>query len=140
MLCRKTKTINLFDKYSITLPGKLKCFSEGFPGKRVLFITDRFESFIVSFEEGMKNMLLNEAKGVASKFFEYSENGKSIKAQRIIPSENENGGYAFFSIEMDDNGRKAELNGQMTAHGSYKWSDNIELTLITILQGVRIKT
>ena len=37
-------------------------------------------------------------------------------------------------------GEKIQLNGQMTAKPGYKWSDNIEPTLITILQGIRIKS
>ena len=138
MLFKKNKTINLFDKYTVTLPPKLKYHMDGLPGKRVLFITDRYDTFIISFEEGMENMLSGGAKEDNMSFFEYSENGKSIKVKRTISPDNKSKGYAFFSIEMEDDGKKTELNGQMTAQDGYKWSNNIEPILIELLDCINI--
>ena len=73
--------------------------------------------------------------------FEYREDGKYIRLCRSVPEvPNSTGGHAFFSIELRHNGEKIQLNGQMIAKPGYKWSDNIEPALITILQGIRIKT
>ena len=138
MLFRKPKAINLFDKYTVTIPSNLKYHMDRHRDNRVLFISDCFDSFVVSFEEGMQNMISDDAEQDSKNFFEYSENGKHIKVQRVIPKNLKNGGYAFFSIEMDDNGKKTELNGQMTAHGGYKWSDNIEPILIKLLDCISI--
>ena len=64
----------------------------------------------------------------------------SVYAEVFLKSRNSTGGHAFFSIEFECHSEKIQLNGQMTAKPGYKWSDNIEPTLITILQGIRIKT
>lgn len=48
--------VRLFDRYSLVISRSLKCYEDGPVGKRVMFITDRKESFTVSFEEGMQLM------------------------------------------------------------------------------------
>jgi len=140
MIFQKNKTIELFDKFLLTIPAKLKHYQDELSNTKALFITDRFESFVISFEEGMADMTKQE-KDEEKNTFEYQEEGKYIRLCRSVPKvPNGTGGYAFFSIELSHHGEKIQLNGQMTAKPGYKWSDNIEPNLITILQGVRSKT
>jgi len=60
------KTICLVDKYSLVIPPGLKWWADGSPGRRVLFITDPQEIFIVSFEEGMR--LMDNVPRIAPKY------------------------------------------------------------------------
>ena len=141
MIFQKNKTIELFDKFLLTIPTKLKHHQDEISNTKALFITDRFESFVISFEEGMADMTKQENAEDGKTTFEYQEDGKYIRLCRSVPEvPNSTGGHAFFSIELDHHGEKIQLNGQMTAKPGYKWSDNIEPTLIAILQGVRIKS
>jgi len=141
MIFQKNKTIELFDKFLLTIPTKLKHHKDELSDTEALFITDCFESFVISFEEGMADMTKPEKDEDAKNTLEYQEDGKYIRFCRSVPEvPNSTGGHAFFSIELECHGEKIQLNGQMTAKPGYKWSDNIEPTLITILQGVRIKS
>ena len=141
MIFQKNKTIELFDKFLLTIPTKLKHHQDELSNTKALFITDRFESFVISFEEGMADMTKREKDEEEKNTFEYQEDGKYIRLSRSVPEvPSSTGGYAFFTIVLMHNGEKIQLNGQMTAKPGYKWSDNIEPTLIAILQGVRIKS
>ena len=141
MIFKKNKTIELFNKFLLTIPTKLKHHQDEISNTKALFITDRFESFVISFEEGMADMTKQEKAEDGKTTFEYREDGKYIRLCRSVPEvPNSTGGHAFFSIELECHGEKIQLNGQMTAKPGYKWSDNIEPTLIIILQGVRSKT
>ena len=141
MIFQKNKTIELFDKFLLTIPTKFKHHPDELSNTKALFITDRFDSFVISFEEGMADMTKPEKAEDGKTTFEYKEDGKCIRLCRSVPEvPNSTGGYAFFSIGLECHGEKIQLNGQMTAKPGYKWSDNIEPTLITILQGIRIKT
>ena len=141
MIFQKNKTIELFDKFLLTIPTKLKHHPDEISNTKALFITDRFESFVISFEEGMADMTKQEKAEDGKTTFEYQEDGKYIRLCRSVPEvPSSTGSYAFFSIELRHNGEKIQLNGQMTAKPGYKWSDNIEPTLIIILQGIRIKS
>ena len=138
MIFQKNKTIELFDRILLTIPTKLKHHQDDLSNTKALFITDRFESFVISFEEGMADMTKSEKDENGKTTFEYREDGKYIRLCRSVS--NKTGGYAFFSIELECHGEKIQLNGQMIAKPGYKWSDKIEPTLITILQGIRIKS
>ena len=138
MIFQRNKTIELFDKFLLTIPTKLKHHQDEISNTKALFITDRLESFVISFEEGMADMTKQEKAEDGKTTFEYREDGKCIRLCRSVP--NSTGGHAFFSIELECHGEKIQLNGQMTAKPGYKWSDNIEPTLIIILQGIRIKS
>ena len=141
MIFQKNKTIELFDKFLLTIPTKLKHHQDEISNTKALFITDRFDSFVISFEEGMADMTKPEKDEDGKTTFEYQEDGKYIRFCRSLPEiPNNTGSYAFFSIELECHGEKIQLNGQMIAKPGYKWSDNIEPTLITILQCIRIKT
>ena len=141
MIFQKNKTIELFDKFLLTIPTKLKHHQDDLSNTKTLFITDRFDSFVISFEEGMADMTKPEKDEDGKTTFEYQEDGKYIRFCRSLPEiPNNTGSYAFFSIELECHGEKIQLNGQMIAKPGYKWSDNIEPTLIIILQGIRIKS
>ena len=60
MKFQKNKTIELFDKFLLTIPTKLKHHPDELSNTKALFITDRFESFVISFEEGMADMTKQE--------------------------------------------------------------------------------
>ena len=60
MIFQKNKTIELFDKFLLTIPTKLKHHQDELSTTKALFITDRFESFVISFEEGMADMTKQE--------------------------------------------------------------------------------
>ena len=60
MIFQKNKTIELFDKFLLTIPTKLKHHPDELSNAKALFITDRFESFVISFEEGMADMTKQE--------------------------------------------------------------------------------
>ena len=141
MIFQKNKTIELFDRFLLTIPTKLKHHQDDLSNTKALFITDRFESFVISFEEGMADMTKSEKDENGKTTFEYREDGKYIRLCRSVPEvPSSTGGYAFFSIKLECHGEKIQFNGQMTAKPGYKWSDKIEPTLITILQGIRIKS
>ncbi|MBE6913294.1 MAG: hypothetical protein E7473_12310 [Ruminococcaceae bacterium] len=141
MIFQKKKTIELLDKFLLTVPTKLKHHQDELSNTEALFITDRLESFVISFEKGMADMTKPEKDEDAKNTLEYEEDGKYIRFRRSVPdASNNTGGYAFFSIELDCHGKKLQLNGQMTAKPGYKWSDSIEPTMITILRGIRIKS
>lgn len=134
--------VSLFDKFCLDIPPHLHCHEDGLPGKRVMFITDRNETFAVSFEEGMQMMDMNigfcESKPAVS--FQCCKYGKYIHQRRIHPVQCSGSGcYAFFHIELEgDDGKTLYLPGQMTAKPNYVWSDGIEPVLMELLKGVTV--
>lgn len=142
MALQPNREISLFDKYRLSIPQKLKWLKDGLPGKRVLFITDRKETFVVSFDEGMELMDMNPepAGGVPMVSFRYSENGKYIHLRRADRTAcPESGNYAFFHIELEDgDGNTLYLPGQMTANSGYEWAEGVEPVLIKLLEGIAV--
>lgn len=136
------KTISLFDKYSLVIPPTLKWHEDGPPGKRVLFLTDSAESFIISFEEGMKmmDMMPNHPEESPMVSFQCCKDGKRIHQIRSDPQKRKGiGNYAFFHIELeDDDGSTLYLPGLMTAKAEYQWSDGVEPVLLDILNGIAV--
>jgi len=127
------QTIHLFGRFSITIPSELKYHQDGSVGKRVLFLADRTESFVISFEEGMQPL---DTLPVQSNTlcFQCSKDRKYIHLQRSL-----NGSYAFFHLELEDaEGRIVYLPGQMTASTGYQWSDGIEPILLELLEGITL--
>lgn len=132
-----SRTIHLFDTFALTVPPELEWQQDGLPGKRVLFLSDQAETFLVSFEEGMKSMDL------CSDVSEYS-NGKSLEyrcdeayihqwrsREQMLSKGNI---FAFFHFELQDqHGQVWHLPGQMTAKPGYRWSDGVEPILIELL-------
>jgi len=133
----------LFDRFRLDIPPKLKYYEDGAPGKRVVFITDRSEKFIVTFEEGMRMMDMNPGShdGKPAVSFQCFKFGKYIHQRRIDSTKsNEAGGYAFFHIEVEDaNGETLYLPGQMTAKPGYVWSDGVEPVLMQLMEGVTLR-
>lgn len=138
MFFRRSRTIQLFDRFVLTIPSKFKCRQDGLPGRRTLFITDRFSSFIISFEETMEELLQSNVSKHMTDVCSHVEGDKAIRLYRNASMENHtSGGYAFFSIEME--GGREKLFGQMTAKRGYRWSEHMEPVLITILQGMEVQ-
>ena len=114
MACVQSTAVNLFDQYRLLIPPNLKSYQDGEPGQRVLFISDRKETFSVSFEEGsqMRDMLPpDQQEEKASVSFQYCKDDKYIHLRR---SGEKNDKFAFFHIELeDDDGSTLYLPGQM---------------------------
>ena len=84
MIFQKNKTIELFDKFLLTIPTKLKHHPDELSNTKALFITDRFESFVISFEEGMADMTKQEKAEDGKTTFEYQEDGKYIRLSSCV--------------------------------------------------------
>ena len=139
---QKNKTVRLFDTYSLTIPSKLKYHADGLPGKRVLFLTDSAETFIISFEEGMKmmDMMPDHPEESPKVSFQCCKDGKYIHQRRTDPKYRQGiGSFAFFHIELDDdNGGTRYLPGQMTAKAGYQWAEGVEPVLLDLLDGIAV--
>ena len=136
MNLQSNRKISLFDKYTLVIPKGLKYHLDGMPGKRVLFITDKEESFILSFEEGMPLMDLIPANsdGELMITFQACENNKYIHLKR-----SKNCRVAFFHIKIeDDDGRTSFLPGQMIVKENYSWDDGIEPIIVDIVKTIVI--
>ena len=136
------REISLFDKYRLKIPQKLKWLEDGLSGKRVLFITDWKETFVVSFEEGgeLMDMKPESAGEMPAISFQCCKDGKYIHQRRTDSQYCTNfGSYAFFHIELeDDDGKTLYLPGQITANPGYKWTDGVEPVLIKLLEGISV--
>lgn len=139
MILKQKEEVNLFDRFSLVVPPKLKWHQDGIPGQRVLFISDRKETFSVSFEEGsqMRDMLPpDQQEAKASVSFQYCKDDKYIHMRR---SGEKNDKFAFFHIELEDeDGSTLYLPGQMVVFCEYKWSDGVEPVLIDVLNGIAV--
>ena len=137
MSCVPDTEVDLFNVYRLLIPKELKTHQDGPPGQRVLFITDKKESFTVSFEEGMKPMdMLPETDEEKTVCFQCCQDGKYIhlrrKNQKPIS-------YAFFHIETEDeNGKAYSLPGQMVVYNDYCWTDGVEPILTELLECIAV--
>lgn len=139
MFLQSKTTINIFDKYRLTMQPKLKCHQDGTPGKRVLFITDHIKSFIVYFEEGMEmyDMRKDTENSMPAVTFQCCKGSKYIHFKR---NSGDRTSCGYFHIELeDDDGKVWNLPGQMTVPSGYKWADGIEPVLMEILEGLTIE-
>ena len=140
---QKPARISVFDWYSLVIPPELKRHMDGPPGKRVVFIMDAEEHFLISFEENMECMDLTGAscdsviKRIES---EHQGNDRYIHQLRTDPITRPGAGnYAFFHIELeDDDGSTLYLLGQMTAKAGYQWSEGVEPVLMKLLEGINL--
>ena len=139
MILKQKEEVNLFDRFSLVVPPKLKWHQDGIPGQRILFISDRKETFSVSFEEGMqiRDMLPPDQQETKSSVsFQYCKDDKYIHLRR---SGEKNDKFAFFHIELeDDDGSTLYLPGQMVVYCEHKWSDEVEPVLIDIMNGFSV--
>lgn len=138
MACVQSMAVNLFDQYRLLIPPKLKSHQDGPPGQRVLFITDKKESFTVSFEEGMQMRdMLDVSKDSANAVsHQCCKDGKYIHQRR---SNSATERCAFFHIELeDDDGKTLYLSGQIVVTEKYQWSDGVEPVLMKLLEGINL--
>ena len=139
MILKQKEEVSLFDKFNLVVPPKLKWHQDGILGQRILFISDRKETFSVSFEEGMqiRDMLPpDQQEAKASVSFQYCKDDKYIHLRR---SGEKNDKFAFFHIELEDeDGSTLYLPGQMVVYCEYKWSDGVEPVLIDIMNGFSV--
>lgn len=136
MMLQSNRNVSLFDKYTLVIPKGLKYHLDGIPGKRVLFITDKKESFNLSFEEGMPLMDLISANsdGELMITFQAFEDKKYIHLKR-----SKNSRVAFFHIKIeDDDGKTSCLPGQMIVKENYSWNDGIEPIIVDIVKTIVI--
>lgn len=123
---RINDTVCLFGRFNLIISRALKYYQDCVSGKRTLFITDRAESFVISFEEGVQMPDIFQAKSDLL-HFQAHKDGNHICQQRR-PHSN----CAFFCMQIGG----AELFGQMTAESRYRWSDGVEPILLELLDGV----
>ena len=138
MKLQQKQTLNVFDQYMLVIPSHLKWDEDGPPGKRILFISDKLDSFFVTFEEGMEMMDMRQERmgGEPMVTFQCWENGKYIHQKRTV---RDGTNVAFFHIEVkDDDGSTMYLPGQMIAEAGYKMSDGVEPILLDILNGITV--
>lgn len=138
MACVQSTAVNLFDQYRLLIPPKLKSHQDGPPGQRVLFITDKKESFTVSFEEGMKpvDMTPDTAGSVPTVSYQCCKGGKYIHQKRNTAG---NMSYSYFHIELEDeDGKQHCLAGQIVVSPGYKWSDGMEPVLLELLSSIQL--
>lgn len=134
----QSTAVNLFDQYRLLIPPKLKSHQDGPPGQRVLFITDKKESFTVSFEEGMqmRDMLSVSKESANAVSHQCCTDGKYIHQRRSNSSTER---CAFFHIELeDDDGKTLYLSGQIVVTDKYQWSDGVEPVLMKLLEGIAV--
>ena len=138
MLLKQKEVVNLFDRFSLVIPPKLKYHTDGLPGHRVLFITDAKETFNVSFEEGMQTQDSSTDSKANAKTVSYQccKDGKYIHQQRSNSTAER---CAFFHIELEDNdGKTLYLSGQIVVTDKYQWSDGVEPVLMKLLEGIAV--
>ena len=138
MLLKQKEVVNLFDRFSLVIPPKLKYHTDGLPGHRVLFITDAKETFNVSFEEGMQTQARPTDSKANAKTVSYQccKDGKYIHQQRSNSTAER---CAFFHIELEDNdGKTLYLSGQIVVTDKYQWSDGVEPVLMKLLEGIAV--
>ena len=139
MILKQKEEVNLFERFSLVVPPKLKWHQDGIPGQRILFISDRKETFKVSFEERaqMRDMFPPDQQEVkASVSFQYCKDDKYIHLRR---SGEKNDKVAFFHVELEDeDGSTLYLPGQMVVYCEYKWLDGVEPVLIDVLNGIAV--
>lgn len=132
----------MFGAYSLAVPPTLECSTDGHPGSRVLFLTDRDETILISFEEGMACMDMNPQCTSGRPMVSYTacSGDKYIHQKRTFPDDEKNRGcFAFFHIEArDSSGKRVSIPGQMTAPPGYRWADGVEPVLLDIMNGIDI--
>lgn len=140
---QKPARISVFDRYSLVIPPELKHHMEGSPPKRVVFIMDAEEHFLISFEENMECMDLTRAscdsviKRIES---EHQSKDRYIHQLRTDPITRPGAGnYSFFHMKIpDEDGAIHILPGQMTAKVGYQWSEGVEPVLMKLLEGIAV--
>ena len=135
---QKKTVISLFDRYKLVIPSRMKWHQDHTPGKRVLFLSDPNESYVITFDEGMNPAALSEsmADSDSEVFYQYSKDGKSIQLKRSTVGHT---AFARFNINiLHSDGSIFCLPGQMVVTGDYKWSNGIEPILIKLMKGVSV--
>ena len=109
-LCQKP-AVSFFDKYSLVIPPKLIWHQDGIPGQRVLFISDKKETVVVSFEEGMKPVDMTP------------------DTDKSVPT---------VSYQCCKDGKQHCLAGQIVVDKGYQWTDGVEPILMELLEGIAV--
>lgn len=138
MAPRMGSVIDLFGKYSLAIPPKLIWHQDGIPGQRILFISDKKEAVVVSFEEGMKpmDMTMDTEKSVPTVSYQCCKDGKYIHQKRNTA---DNTAFSYFHIELEDeDGKQHCLAGQIVVDKGYQWTDGVEPLLMELLEGITI--
>jgi len=129
---QSNRTINLFNKFNLVIPETLTYHIDGFPERRSAFIIDNDDSFVITFEEGMKCLDMSNDKSLVC--FNHRIDERYVHQQRFGKNN-----IAFFHIELDNSdGEKIYLPGQMVTETNYKWSDGLEPILIELLKGISL--
>jgi len=117
---------------------RLNYWLDGNIGQRSLFISAEDESFIISFEEGMR--CIDLAENASGRRFEYRWGERylhQVRSER--PGRNTTGSWSFFHMEITDHaGNIHWLPGQMVAWAGYPWTEGVEPLLVEILNSISV--
>ena len=135
--CQK-RTESPFDVLRFSIIPRMNYWMDGEPGKRTIFIADEEGKIVISFEEGMQCLDLEDA--VKSGSFEYRMDARYL--HQTSPGVSGQGNvcnYVFFHMELTDAvGNTHCLPGQMGVNTRYRWSDGAEPILIELLNSITI--
>ena len=127
-----------FDCLRFSRLPQLDYWIDGKPGKRTLFIEDKKEQVLISFEEGMRCIDLTE--NAPGRRFEYRWGKRYLHQVRSERSgRNTTGSWSFFHMEITDHaGNIHWLPGQMVAWAGYPWTEGVEPLLVEILNSISV--
>jgi len=115
----------------VPLP-RLQYWTDGDVGHRVLFIADEGETFVVTFEEGMKCMDQRRAPGC----IDAEHHSKNLYLHQCRGTQDN---VCFFRLEWTDSGGAVHIQpGQMVTDSGYIWADGIEPVLLSIMTSLQM--
>ena len=121
----------LFDQFRVRELEDFSYYSSGQPGQRVLFIENREETVLITFEEGMACMDLIDNT-------ENAETGELRMEEKYLHYRKWTGNRgAFFHMELPDETQKLHcLPGQLTLHRQPYSTACVEMVLQKLLESI----
>lgn len=113
---------------------------DGRPGSRCLFISNVEQTFVMSFEEGMRCIDLVEGHGDEKDFLQFeTRRGEVYLHERRTKAKSNGSNYSFFHFEISDaEGRVRYLPGQINVRPEYYWSNGPDPVLLDLLEGIAL--
>ncbi len=133
----------MFDKFSLVIPPKLQHYTDGPIGRRVIFITDEKEEMVISFEEDMKCLDMQDCnrKDSAAVETEHRIGNKYLHQVKSLPKDvRKRQDIVYFHMEIPgENGEVRICPGQMLIHPALRQTDGVEPVLIELLKGLSVR-
>jgi len=114
---------------------------DGRPGSRCLFISNEKQTFVMSFEEGMRCIDLVEGHGDEKDFLRFeTRKGEIYLHERRTKAKSNGSNYSFFHFEIPDTeGITHYLPGQINVRPEYYWSNGPDPVLLALLEGIALE-